>query len=130
MSHSTGVVADPNMDNSVYGDEYADYGDYEEGADASYDDSMMAGGATADGNKGDAATYLQPSTDGSWLCILCGKQSSRLANGKRHVNFAHMKASEEVECPVCHKMFGRKQVMDRHMKTIHSDHFIMNHTAN
>ena len=53
MSHSAGIVADPNIDNSsVYEDEYADYGTYEEGADASYDNSMMAGSATADGNKG------------------------------------------------------------------------------
>ena len=53
MSHSAGIVADPNMDNSsAYEDEYADYGTYEEGADASYDNYEMAGAATADANKG------------------------------------------------------------------------------
>merc|ERR1719153_965148 len=51
ISHSAGIVADPNMDNSMYGDEYGDYGTYEEGGDGSYDASMMAGAATADGNK-------------------------------------------------------------------------------
>jgi len=127
ISHSAGIVADPNMDNSMYGDEYGDYGTYEEGGDGSYEGSMMTGAATADGNK-DPATYLQQTTGlngQSWLCVLCGKESSHLANGKRHVKFVHMKASEEVECPVCHKMFGRKQVMDRHMKTMHSQHFTM-----
>ena len=52
ISHSGGIVADPNIDNSMYGDEYGDYGTYEEGGDGSYDASMMAGAATADGNKG------------------------------------------------------------------------------
>ena len=57
----------------------------------------------------------------AWLCILCGKRSSHLANGKRHVKFVHMKVSEEVECPVCEKKFARKQVMDRHMRTMHNE---------
>ena len=58
ISHSAGIVADPNMDNSsMYGDEYADYGTYEEAGDASYDGSMMAGAGTADGNKGRNTNY-------------------------------------------------------------------------
>jgi len=129
ISHSAGIVADPNMDNSsMYGDEYADYGTYEEAGDASYDGSMMAGAGTADGNK-DPATYLQLTPDAdnvgaqAWLCLLCGKQSSQLVNGKRHVKFVHMKANEEVGCPICQKKFSRKQVMDRHMKSMHSEHF-------
>ena len=35
-----GVVADPNIDNTIYGDEYADYSNYE--ADQSYDEGAMA----------------------------------------------------------------------------------------
>jgi len=127
ISHSAGIVADPNMDNSsMYGDEYADYGTYEEAGDASYDGSMMAGAGTADGNK-DPATYLQLTTDADnaqyWLCLLCGKQSSQMNNGKRHVRFVHMKASEEVGCSICHKKFSRKQHLDRHMKNMHSEHY-------
>jgi len=132
ISHSAGIVADPNMDNSsMYGgDEYADYGTYEEGGDASYDGSMMAGAGTADGNK-DPASYLQLTADAdnlgaqTWLCVLCGKHSNHLANGKRHVKFVHMKANEEVCCPICQKNFSRKQVMDRHMKSVHSEHLDM-----
>jgi hypothetical protein len=56
-------------------------------------------------------------------CVCCVESSSHLANGKRHVKFVHMKASEEVGCPICHKNFSRKQVMDRHMKSMHSEHF-------
>jgi len=84
----------------------------------------------------DPVTYLQKSTTSSgqsWMCVLCGKQSNHLQNGKRHVKFVHMKASEEVECPVCNKMFGRKQVMDRHMKNahpLHSQDFIMDQYFN
>ena len=77
----------------------------------------------------DPATYLKQTSDSgslegqTWCCLLCGKQSSHLANGKRHVKFVHMKASEDAECPVCHKRFGRKQHLDRHMKTMHSDYY-------
>ena len=76
----------------------------------------------------DPVTYLQQTTSPSgqsWMCVLCGKLSNHLQNGKRHVKFVHMKANEEVECPVCHKMFGRKQVMDRHMKNSHAQLFTM-----
>ena len=82
-------------------------------------------------NLSDPATYLQLISDPdclgtqTWSCLLCGKQSSHLANGKRHVKFVHMKANEEVECPICHKKFARKQVVDRHMKNMHSEHFSM-----
>ena len=44
----TGVVADPNME---YEEEYADYGDYEEGGE-NYDTSGMALDGQ-DGNKGE-----------------------------------------------------------------------------
>jgi uncharacterized Zn-finger protein len=54
------------------------------------------------------------------MCILCGKASNHLANGKRHVKFVHQKISEEVECPLCGKRFARKQVVDRHIRTCHS----------
>ena len=37
ISHYAGIVEDPNMDNSsMYRDEYADYGTYEEAGDASH----------------------------------------------------------------------------------------------
>merc|ERR1719154_22026 len=56
INHSTSIVAEPTIDNSsVYEEDYADYGNYEEGADVSYDGAMMtAGAATADGNKGES----------------------------------------------------------------------------
>ena len=73
----------------------------------------------------DPTTYLQLATDGTqtWLCLLCGKQSSNLFSGKRHVKFVHMKESEDIVCPVCQKRFGRKQHLDRHMKSLHSEQY-------
>ena len=35
----------------MYGNEFVDYGTYEEGGNGSYDASMMAGAATAEGNE-------------------------------------------------------------------------------
>ena len=49
----TGVVADPNME---YGEEYADYGGYEE-ADESYDTSGMVVEGQA-GNKGETISCI------------------------------------------------------------------------
>ena len=49
---SGGIVADPNVDNSMYGDEYADYSAYEDGGDMSYGSNSMGGEISADGNKG------------------------------------------------------------------------------
>ena len=73
ISHSGGIVADPNIDNSMYGDEYGDYGTYEEGGDGSYDASMMAGAATADGNKGRFSymIFLEYSTEHSLDLTIC-----------------------------------------------------------
>ena len=48
-----GVVADPEMDDTIYGDEYADYSNYE--AEQSYDGGAMAHqnmAATVEGNQG------------------------------------------------------------------------------
>ena len=50
---SSGVVADPNMENSVYGDEYGDYDNYE--VDQSYGGGsvpLQSMAANADGTKG------------------------------------------------------------------------------
>ena len=55
-THSAGVIADPNADNSVYGDDYSTYAGYDDGADTSYDESMMAVMASADANKGELSS--------------------------------------------------------------------------
>jgi len=111
MSHSAGIVADPNMDNSsVYEDEYADYGTYEEGADASYDGSMMAGAATADGNK----EHLDLSKRLSNLEEEIDKRMTRLV-GEHGEGVMY-------SCQVCQRTYKDKTKMKHHIET-HLDSF-------
>ena len=58
MNPGGGVVADPSMDNTIYGDEYADYSNYE--ADQSYDGGAMGEqnfAANLDGSKGNTIFF-------------------------------------------------------------------------
>jgi len=101
ISHSTSIVADPSLEHSVYEDEYADYGNYEEGADGSYDGSMMAAGtATADGNKESDAfldelisSMMTQSRDHRgtiWMCGRCDKQIKTKSHMVDHIEAAHL----------------------------------------
>jgi len=98
ISHSAGIVADPNMDNSMYGDEYGDYGTYEEGGDGSYEGSMMTGAATADGNKDQdldlvIGTMIQQLTTENgvmWQCITCHLITKKKCNLIDHVEAHHL----------------------------------------
>jgi len=127
MSHSAGIVADPNMDNSsVYEDEYADYGNYEEGADASYDGSMMAGAATADGNK-EYKVYVREMIwarieklgGGSYQCTECGltKTSSGLTALKNHVESKHLTNLVTYNCEHCNKVCHTSNAYHQHLMT-------------
>jgi len=126
ISHSAGIVADPNMDNSMYGDEYADYGTYEEGGDGSYDGSMMAGAATADGNKDVeeliTASLSQYSANGHivWRCNQCGKENNHKRIMRSHVE-THFPGVFEQTCTICGKVSKNKDSMRGHMRKYHKD---------
>jgi len=127
ISHSTGIVADPNMDNSsMYGDEYADYGNYEDGADASYDNSMMAGAATADGNK-DLDEQIAKNMDKflledgrnyAWQCLLCGRNNKDKSIVKHHVE-THFPGYAQ-QCPYCQNMMKTRKSLKMHIIREHS----------
>merc|ERR1712106_1055979 len=79
----TGVVADPNME---YEEEYADYGDYEEGGE-NYDTSGMA----LDGQDGNkeldqllANALTRDPVSGEWMCNHCSKTNKDKARITRH----------------------------------------------
>jgi hypothetical protein len=115
-----GVVADPNMDSSALygGEEYADYGNYEEG-----DGSLLGGAASADGNK-EPRDFLIRDEDPvtSFRCKLCSYQSRQQSNALRHVKFMHLGHSENVFCHICHKTFTRKANFNEHVRTVHREH--------
>jgi len=126
ISHSAGIVADPNMDNSMYGDEYGDYGTYEEGGDGSYDASMMAGAATADGNK-EFKNYVRDIIwsritklgGGSYQCKECGliKTSSGLTALKNHVESKHLTNMVTYTCDYCNKLLNTSNAYHQHLLT-------------
>jgi len=125
ISHSAGIVADPNMDNSMYGDEYGDYGTYEEGGDGSYDASMMAGAATADGNKDEELDNLiKENVSMTWIdnkvsytCKICYKTGSHKVNMFNHIE-THMKGFQHV-CTVCGKIRKTREGLRVHIYTEH-----------
>jgi len=126
ISHSAGIVADPNMDNSMYGDEYGDYGTYEEGGDGAYDGSMMAGAATADGNKATVENMFEQVFTGSSLsfqCSVCEYSSTEKTNIRRHVKYQHLNVSDNVPCLDCGKVFKRKNAYKEHRKMVHFEQF-------
>jgi len=115
LSHSnSGIVADPNMDNSsMYGDEYADYGNYEDGADGSYDSSMMGGAATADGNK-ELVVDLDLVKNLSNLDQEIEKRMTRIV-GEQGEGVMY-------SCQVCQRVYKDKTKMKHHIET-HLDSF-------
>lgn len=125
ISHSAGIVADPNMDNSMYGDEYGDYGTYEEGGDGSYEGSMMTGAATADGNKDcDPRDFIFREGDPLagekiFKCTVCEYKAKQQSNAVRHVKFMHLNFSENLFCQICQKNFSRKANFLEHVRTVH-----------
>jgi len=126
ISHSAGIVADPNMDNSMYGDEYGDYGTYEEGGDGSYEGSMMTGAATADGNKDlDVLIaknmdkyYLEDDKTCAWQCLLCGKNNKDKSIVKHHVE-THFPGFSQ-QCPHCQHMMKTRKSLKMHILREHS----------
>jgi len=127
ISHSTSIVADPSLEHSVYEDEYADYGNYEEGADGSYDGSMMAAGtATADGNK-DLDTVIEsmmtkaiPVNGGEslWGCTMCDKKLKKKSHMQMHVEAFHIEGISH-KCDVCLSDFKTRSSLKAHVWRIH-----------
>jgi len=113
-------VADPSME---YGEEYADYGGYEE-ADDSYDTSGMVMEGQ-DGNKDlDDLVHnsmSQVNTEGmgtAWQCNHCGKQDKKKINMSRHVE-SHFSFNHT--CPYCGKLYKSRPSLKCHLATKHKD---------
>jgi len=117
-----GVVADPNMED--YGAEaYEDYG--YEGADNSYDGTMVEGAAMgADGNKAiedlvlECMTYQGGVTGGAlWQCEQCGKQDRDKSMMKRHIESRHF--SFQQTCPYCGRTYKSRPSLQAHISQKH-----------
>jgi len=126
ISHSAGIVADPNMDNSMYGDEYGDYGTYEEGGDGSYEGSMMTGAATADGNKEldnvIESMMMKRNTieGGEWVCMVCNKSMKKKSHMQMHVEAFHIEGISH-KCDFCLSIFKTRSSLKAHIWRLHKE---------
>jgi len=145
ISHSAGIVADPNMDNSMYGDEYGDYGTYEEGGDGSYDASMMAGAATADGNKEhlidldlvkkisnlDQEIHKRmtrivgdPGEGVMYSCKVCQRTNKDKTKMKHHIE-THLDSFQV--CPICSQQCKTRRTLKTHIARAHESSDLVEH---
>jgi len=112
-----GVVADPSME---YGEEYADYGGYDE-AGESYDTSGMA----MDGQDGNteldqliANALTRDLVTGEWKCKYCPKTNKDKARISRHAE-THFPGFSQ-QCPYCEKVTGSRNSLRAHVSRAHT----------
>jgi len=109
-----GVLADPSME---YGDEYADYGDYESGYD-----TTVAG--MQDGNKDldmliaqSMSLIFDESGTRVWNCDICNRSNRDKANTRIHVE-THFPGFEH-QCPHCEKQAPSREALRKHISRNH-----------
>jgi len=105
-----GILADPNIE---YGDEYADYGEYESGYD-----STVAG--LQDGNKDldmliaqSMSLIIDESGTRVWNCDICNRSNRDKANTRIHVE-THFPGFEH-QCPHCEKQAPSREALRKHI---------------
>jgi len=117
-----GVVADPN--NTIYGDEYADYSNYE--AEQSYDEGTMAQqsmATTVEGNQELDALVEQMMSkivnlgQTEFVCNVCKKVMKKRRHMMCHVE-THIEGVSHV-CNLCNKVFKTRNSLDKHKHTYH-----------
>jgi len=126
------AVVDTRVDNqiSMYEENYENYEAYEEGADASYDTSMMS--ANADANKGEEKyeeilrSMIEKVNFGSAeetiQCKICNRsfKSAQMSNLKNHIEAKHID-HVRFTCIVCCGIFSSKTSFDTHTRNFHKD---------
>lgn len=56
---------------------------------------------------------------GGGQCNVCGRVFSGLRNAKRHFSTVHLQENSPCMCPVCKKLFIRKELMKDHLRRKH-----------
>jgi len=109
-----GILADPNIE---YGDEYADYGEYESGYDGT-----VAG--LQDGNKDldmliaqSMSLIIDESGTRVWNCDICNRSNRDKANTRIHVE-THFPGFEH-QCPHCEKQAPSREALRKHISRNH-----------
>merc|ERR1712179_523175 len=108
-----GILADPNIE---YGDEYADYGEYESG----YDGTVPG---LQDGNKDldmliaqSMSLIIDESGTRVWNCDICNRSNRDKANTRIHME-VHLQVQHQ--CPHCDKQVQTREALRKHIYRYH-----------
>jgi len=115
-------VAERNLDNSMYEEHYADYGNYEEGAEAGFNEDLMTTNS-ADGNKEldlvISNTMVKDAGEaGAWRCLICNVANKQKARIRNHVE-THFEANQI--CPICTQVCKSRESLRKHLTRRHGD---------
>jgi len=113
-------VAENNQNS--YEEDYADYGHYEEGAEAGFDGDLMTTN-NADGNKEldlvISNTMVKDAGEaGAWRCLICNVANKQKARIRNHVE-THFEANQI--CPICTQVCKSRESLRKHLTRRHGD---------
>lgn len=77
----------------------------------------LGGGKPID--KASVRRYCTHEADNAYRCNVCGKTYTHISNFCRHFLSTHHGMRPEIPCPVCFKLFTRKDNMMTHTKQVH-----------
>lgn len=70
-------------------------------------------------DKASVRRYCTHEADNAYRCNVCGKTYTHISNFCRHFLSTHHGMRPEIPCPVCLKLFTRKDNMMTHTKQVH-----------
>lgn len=70
-------------------------------------------------DKASVRRYCTHEADNAYRCNVCGKTYTHISNFCRHFLSTHHGMKPEIPCPVCFKLFTRKDNMMTHTKQVH-----------
>jgi len=120
-------VAERNLDNSMYEEHYADYGNYEEGAEAGFNEDLMTTNS-ADGNKAyltfceRTLPHLENVSQHDLKCRLCDKTGYHKMQMMKHVETNHLKTNDPSYgyfCDICSQFCLSYNILMKHKRVSH-----------
>uniref|UniRef100_A0A1B6LWX6 BTB domain-containing protein n=1 Tax=Graphocephala atropunctata TaxID=36148 RepID=A0A1B6LWX6_9HEMI len=80
---------------------------------------VVAGAPGKPMDKASVRRYCTHEADNAYRCNVCGKTYTHISNFCRHFLSTHHGMRPEIPCPVCFKLFTRKDNMMTHTKQVH-----------
>jgi len=111
--------ADESGDFGDYGgDDYGGYDDNGEGRDMMTGDVSVEGGEESQGGKDDSPPQGIVESNGSYICMTCGKSFNDRSNANSHFKVKHLPPLP-AKCHVCNKVFKNPMARNKHRARTH-----------